>query len=73
VARLFNTELVGLITAALGHLRPLCALAAKLVKERQDVAITLLTAGEIGQQTEREISRFFSSSEADSQAKANIR
>ncbi|KAF8519861.1 hypothetical protein JB92DRAFT_2897379 [Gautieria morchelliformis] len=60
---------------AWGHLRPLCALAAKLVKERQDVAITLLIAGEDcnGQRTEREISRFFSVSEADSQAKANIR
>ncbi|KAF8459776.1 UDP-Glycosyltransferase/glycogen phosphorylase [Gautieria morchelliformis] len=56
-----------------GHLRPLCALAAKVVKERSDVAVTLLIVGEYGQRMEREIRRYFSASEADFRAKANIR
>ncbi|KAF8518320.1 UDP-Glycosyltransferase/glycogen phosphorylase [Gautieria morchelliformis] len=56
-----------------GHLRPFCALAAKVVKERPDVAVTLLIVGEYGQRMEREISRYFSAGEADLRARANIR
>ncbi|KAF8479891.1 UDP-Glycosyltransferase/glycogen phosphorylase [Gautieria morchelliformis] len=56
-----------------GHLRPLCAFAAKIVKERSDVVITFLIVGEYGQRMDREISRHFSDSEEMARAKANIR
>ncbi|KAF8583175.1 glycosyltransferase family 1 protein [Ramaria rubella] len=58
---------------AWGHLRPLCALAPKIVKERSDVAITFMVAGSFGQRVEREISRYFSGSASEINLKKNIR
>ena len=59
--------------AAPGHLRPLASLACKIVKERTDVAITFFCVALYYKQLEREIGRYFSTSLADSEAKANIR
>ena len=59
--------------AAPGHLRPLASLACKIVKERNDVAITFFCVARYYRQLECEISRYFSTSVADSEAKANIR
>ncbi|KAF8572743.1 glycosyltransferase family 1 protein [Ramaria rubella] len=56
-----------------GHLRPLCALAPKIVKERSDVAITFIVVGGFGQRVEREINRDFSGSTSDINLKENIR
>ena len=61
------------LIAAPGHLRPLASLASKIVKERSDVAITFFCVAPYYKQVEREISRYFSTSVADSKAKANIR
>ncbi|KAF8577021.1 glycosyltransferase family 1 protein [Ramaria rubella] len=58
---------------AWGHLRPLCALAPKIVQERSDVAITFMVAGGFGQRVEREISRYFSGSANEIKLKENIR
>ena len=62
-----------ILIAAPGHLRPLASLACKIVKERTDVAITFLCVSSFYKQLEREIGRYFSTSVADSETKANIR
>ena len=61
------------ILVVIGHLRPLCAFASKVVSERPDVVITFMAVGGFYQQVEREIGRYFSASEAESGAKRNIR
>ena len=49
-----------------GHLRPLSALACKIVKERPDVAVTLLTFGDFTGWLEQELGRFFTDGDVNS-------
>ena len=58
--RLHRHGMLILFTA--GHAKPICALSARIVQERRDVTITLLTVGDLRQKMEREISRSFSDS-----------
>ena len=61
------------LIATPGHLRALASIACKIVKERTDVAITFFCVTPFYKQLEREIGRYFSTSVADSEARANIR
>ena len=62
-----------ILILAPGHQRPLASLACKIVKERTDVAITFFCVALYYKKLQCEIDRYFSTSVADSEAKANIR
>ncbi|KAF8577002.1 glycosyltransferase family 1 protein [Ramaria rubella] len=68
----FSGHILLLAVPGWGHLRPLSALACKIVKERSDIAVTLFTAGAFGQRVEREVSRYFLG-DADENRQSNIR
>ncbi|KIJ28937.1 glycosyltransferase family 1 protein [Sphaerobolus stellatus SS14] len=53
-----------------GHLRALVVFACKVIQQRPNIGVTILTAGNIIQKVETEISRHFA---ADDDAKDNIR
>ncbi|KAF8575272.1 glycosyltransferase family 1 protein [Ramaria rubella] len=59
--------------ASAGHLRPLCGLASKIVKERADIAITIFLVGSFGPRFDRELSRHFSERGSEANTKRNIR
>ena len=54
-----------LISFTAGHTRPFCGLTAKVLQERPDVFITLLTVGDLRKKIEREVNRYFSDGKVD--------
>ena len=54
-----------LISFTAGHTRPFCGLSAKVLQERPNVFITLLTVGDLRNKIEREINGYFSDSKVD--------
>ena len=43
----------------IGHIRPLCTLATRLVRERENIIVTLIVAPHVLDKTQSEVSRQF--------------
>ena len=50
----------------LGHIRPLCVLAPRLVREQKNVLVTFMVAPHVLEKTRAEVTRQFSDQSSDS-------
>ena len=62
----YHSSLVSLLTIEyLGHIRPFCVLAPRLVREQKNVVVTFMVGSHVLEKTRAEISRQFLDDSSD--------
>ena len=62
----YHLSLCHLTYQILGHIRPFCVLAARLVREQENVVLTFMVAPDVLEKTRAEVSRQFLDESSDS-------